>query len=319
MSEESQETQKKGNGAFVAIIILLFLMLGTMGYLWSSKNTQLSDCQLKNDELNADMQGMNEMMSEYVGTMSNDMKTDFRSMLSTYDELLAQDQTKADSLNAQKDRISELLAEVEQGKMSAYELFKARKEIETMKSIMRGYIVQIDSLNTLNLLLTDSLDYTTGVLQVTQEDRDRLEQETSDLNAQVAEGSKLQAYNFVSEGLKMKLNNTTTATTRAKNVVQIKASFTISANPITEAGNKPVYMQIITPEGKTLQSSSSNIIDVDGGSVAFSDQKIINYQNERVDIAIYYNLNGATLSKGNYKIKIYCQGSLVGTDSFTLK
>ena len=318
-TQETQETQKKGNGAFVAIIIILFLMLAGMAYMWSSKNGQHNECQLANDQLNADMAGMNEMMSGYIGTMSNDMKTDFKSMLATYDELLVQDATQADSLNAQKERINELLAEVEKGKMSAYQLFKAKQEIETMKSIMRGYIVQIDSLNTLNLQLTNNLDSTTTALHVTQEDRDRLAQEATDLAGQVAEGSKLQAYSFNSVGLKMKLNNTTTETSRAKSVVQIKSAFTISANPITTPGNKEVYLQVITPEGKTLQSSSSNIIETDNGSVAFSDKKTINYNNQRVDMAIFYNLGGVKLSKGNYKVNIYCQGALIGTDSFTLK
>ncbi len=316
---ENHETQKKGNGAFVAVIIILLLLLGVMGYLWSSKNGQLNECQNLNNALNADMEGMNEMMSGYLGTMSNDMKTDFTNMLSTYDALLEKDKSQADSINAQKERIQELLEKVERGNMNARQLFLARKEIETMKRIMRGYIVQIDSLNTLNLQLTNRLDSTSTQLTMTQEERDLAREEAEKQGALVKEGQKLQAFNFSSGGLKMKLNNTTTETNKARNTVEIKSAFTISENPITTPGAKTVYMQVITPEGKTLQSSSSNVISTSNGQVAYSDKKTIDYNNERVDLTIYYKLKGQEISKGNYKVKIYCQGDLIGSDSFTLK
>lgn len=316
---ELQEPQKKSNGGFVAVIILLLLMLGAMAYLWSSKNSALNQCENDNKMLNADMEGMNEMMSGYVGGMTNDIKTDFKNMLSTYDALLEKDASQADSINKQKAQIQDLLDKVERGNLSARQLFMARKEIETMKGIMRGYIVQIDSLNTLNLQLTNDLENTSTQLTATTSERDQYKTEAEASAEKVKIGSKLQAYGFNSGGLKMKLNNTTDETTKARNTVQIQSSFTLSENPITVPGKKTVYLQVITPEGKTLQSSSSNVTAIDGGSVAYSDKKVIDYQNQMIDMAIFYKLNGEELSKGNYKVNIYCQGQLIGTDSFTLK
>ena len=319
MSEIEEKAQKNSNGAFVAIIIILLLGLGAMAYLWSSKNSDLNQCKTDNALLNSDMDGMNEMMSGYIGGMSNDLKTDFKEMLNTYDVLLEKDKTKADSINKQKEVIAELLEKVEKGNMNARQLFAARKEIETMKQIMRGYIVQIDSLNTLNYKLTSDLQTTNTALSKTEGERDQYKTEAETSAEQVKKGSKLQAYNFSTVGLKMKLNNTTDETNRAKSTVQIKSSFTLSENPITPAGKKTVYLQVITPEGKTLQASSSNIVTTDAGSIPYSDKKEVDYQNERIDLAIYYRLNGEELSKGNYKVKVYCQGQLIGSDSFTLK
>jgi uncharacterized protein YpmS len=88
MSEE-MENPKKSNGAFITIIILLLLGLGYMAYLISDKKSQLNNCSNKNLALEADMKGMNEMMSGYLGSMSSDLKTDFKNMLQTYDALLA--------------------------------------------------------------------------------------------------------------------------------------------------------------------------------------------------------------------------------------
>mgnify|MGYP000291547274 CR=1 FL=1 len=33
----------------------------------------------------------------------------------------------------------------------------------------------------------------------------------------------------------------------------------------------------------------------------------------------YYNLKGGEAVKGNYKVKIFCDGGIIGTDGFTLK
>ena len=270
--------------------------------------------------LKSDMEGMNQMMAGYVGNMSNDLKTDFKNMLKTYDALIEKDKSKADSLNVQKEKIQSLIDQINKNKnMSASQLFQLRKENETLRGIMKSYVIQIDSLNTLNLKLTSDLDQTTTTLNTTKEERDMFKLDAEEKGAQVKKGSKLQAFGFGSVGLKMKLNNTTEVTKNARSVVQIKSSFTISENPITPSGKKIVYMQVINPDGKTMQTKSSNTVQTDLGNIAYSDKKEIDYQNERIDLAIYYDLKGEEALKGNYKVKIYCEGNLIGTDSFTLK
>lgn len=320
---EINETGKKSNGAFIGIIILLLIGLAAMAVLWSRKNSQLNDCVNENTMLKSDMDGMNQMMSGYVDNMSNDLKTDFKNMLKTYDALMQKDQSKADSIMLQKEKIVKLMDELDaaqrSGRLTANQLFQLRKENETLRSIMKGYVKQIDSLNTLNLKLTSDLDQTTTKLTTTTEERDQYKQDAEQKAEQVKKGSKLQAYNFTSVGLKMKLNNTTEETNRAKNVVQIKSTFTVSENPITTPGKKSVYMQVINPDGKTMQTRSSNTVSTDLGTIAYSDKKDIDYQNQRIDVSIFYDLKGEEAIKGNYKIKIYCDGNLIGTDSFTLK
>lgn len=320
MSELEETSQKKGNGTFTLILVFLLLGLGAMAYLWSKKNSELTDCMNENTTLKADMDGMNQMMSGYVDNMSNDLKTDFKNMLKTYDLLIEKDQSKADSINLQKEKIQSLINQMNRSKkMSASQLFQLRKENETLRSIMKSYVMQIDSLNTLNLKLTSDLDQTTTKLNSTAAERDQFKQDAQEKTEQVRKGSRLQAYGFNSKGLRMKLNNTTEETNKAKNVVQLRSSFTISDNPIAASGKKTVYMQIINPEGKTLQSKSSNTAQTELGMIAYSDKKEIDYQNERVDLSIFYDMKGEEAIKGNYKVKIYCDGNLIGTDSFTLK
>lgn len=314
---------KKNNGGFIAAILLLLLAVGFFAWLWSSKNSELNTCQNQNKELLADQDGMNQMMSGYVDNMSNDLRKDFQNMLETYDALIDKDVSKADSLNVQKARIEELMSQMNSlqrsNKLTASQLLALRKENQTLRGIMKGYVVQIDSLNTLNLNLNTRLDSTTTRLTNTTTERDQYKQDAELSAEQVKKGSKLQAFGFASSGLRMKLNNTTEETNKARNTVQIRSTFTISKNPITPAGRKTVYMQVIDPSGKTLQSRSSNVVKTDVGTLAYSDKKDIDYGNESIDLSIFYDLKGADASKGNYKVKIFVDGQLAGSDSFTLK
>ncbi len=318
MSEVETTPQKK-NGAYVLIIGLLLLGVGAMTYLWSSTKSQLADATLENEKLKQEIESMGGMLSNYTGDISGDIKADLKNMLSTYDALMEKDATKSVEIEEQKAKIQELLAKVESGKMTSRELALMKRENETLRKIMKGYVYQIDSLNTLNLQLNTDLDETRTTLSTTTSERDQFKQEAETSQQKVKAGSKLNAYGFSSVALRSKLNNTTTETTKAKSAVQFKSSFTIGANTIADGGRKTVYMQIIQPDGKVMQNKSSNVVSTEAGNIAFSDKKDIDYSNEAVDMAIFYDLREEEAQKGNYQVKIYCDGQLIGKDSFTLK
>lgn len=319
-STDFPETQKKGNGAYIAIIAVLLLVIGLMFYLLSSEKGKVKELTAQNEILEADMAGMNEMLSGYVGNISNDFKTDFKNMLATYDALLEQKGADSVEINEQKGKIEELQRKAESGqKMSAREVYTLKKEIETLRNIMIGYVKEIDALNTANLRLENDLDSTSSVLSTTQQDRDRLKDVSNAQEQTIGKAKKLSANGFTSGALRSKLNSTTTVTTKANGAVQLMSSFTISENSVATTGNKTVYMQITDPNGKIFQSRSSNSTSTESGEISYTDKKDINYAGNRIDVAIYHDLNGQEIAKGNYKVKIYCQGQLIGSDSFTLK
>lgn len=312
--------QKKGTGGYIAVIIILLLALGGMFFWLSAEKSKTNECSEQNAILEADMEGMNQMLQGYVGNLSNDLKTDFQNMLKTYDALLTKDKSQADSINAQKAKIQELIGQLESGrKFSARQLNELRKENETLRKIMKGYVLQIDSLNTLNLKLESDLDSTSTQLNITRDERDQVKQLAEEQGQTIDRAKRLQAYSFVSGALRSKINSTTTETTKARGAVQLMSSFTISENSVALKENKAVYMQITDPTGKIFQSRSSNIVKTEEGDVSYTDKKVINYVGDRVDVTIYYDLNGQEIPKGNYKVRIYCQGQLIGTDSFSLK
>jgi len=306
---------KKNSGFNTIITIVLLIAVGVLAYLWSSTKSELS-------ESNAQMQNLSAMLTDYTGEISQNLSTDLKNMLATYDALEKKskeqgnlNEEQASEIEAQRGQIQDLLKKVEQGKWTASELAKMRRENETLRTIMKGYVQQIDSLNTLNLRLSSDLDITRTELSSTASERDTYKQTAEEAAAKVKQGSKLQAYSFSSEALK----GNAKPTNKAKNTAQIKASFTVGANSIAEKGNKSVYLQVIKPDGTIFQNRASNVVSVGSETVAYSDKKDVDYTGEALNMAIYYDLRGEDAQKGNYEVKIYCDGQLIGADRFTLK
>ena len=318
---EIQETSKpKSNGVLLLVIIVLLSILAYLAFSLSKKNKELNTCSNSNKVLEADINGMNDMMSGYVGNLSHNLKSDFQQMLNTYDALKVKDSTQAIQVQEQKTKIQSLINQLNSGKkLSAQQIYTLKKENETLRSIMKGYVKQIDSLNTMNVKLSSDLETKTQELNVTSSERDQYRVQAEESATLVKKGSKLQALGFNSGALRMKLNNTTEPTNKAKSAVQIKSAFTISANSLAKAGNKRVYLQITTPDGRILQGKENYVVNTDAGTIPYSDKKDIDYNNENLDVTIYYDLKDGDAMKGNYKVKIYCDGQSIGSDSFTLK
>ncbi len=318
MSEMEPQTQKKSGLTTLGLLILL-VVAGAMTFLWSNTKSKLGDSEKSNNELKAQISSLEGMLSDYTGEVSDDLRKDLKNMLATYDLLKKQDASKASVIEEQQAEIQALLSKVESNKWTAGELAKMKRENETLRNIMKGYVRTIDSLNTLNIQLNTDLDVTRKELTSTSSERDQFRQEAETSAAKVKEGSKLSAYSISTIALRSKLNDMTAETTKAKNTIQIRSTFTIGANPITQKGRKTIYMQVIKPDGSSFQRSQANVISTDIGSVAYSDKKEIDYNGEAVNMAIYYDLRGEEAQKGNYQVRLFADGQLIGKDSFTLK
>ena len=172
--ETQPQTPQKSNSFYFIFIFILLAGLAGLTLAWSRQRAALNTCNNKNSALLSDMADMESALSGYTGSMKQDLKQDLQQMLRNYNKLIEKDASKADSLNAQKAQITSLLQKLDRSKMTARELVKARKENETLRSIMRSYARTIDSLNTLNLRLESDLDSTSTELGLTKEQRDAL-------------------------------------------------------------------------------------------------------------------------------------------------
>lgn len=318
---ENKETAKKRDGVYILMILLLLGLSAALGFLIVNKNRKIAACQNDYQIALNDLQGMEEMLSGYVDIEKGDMRNELRQMLRMYDDALLKNDSNRDSIEFQKAKINDLLVELDsQKKRSAREIYSLKKETETLRGIMKDYVRQIDSLFTVNTGLRNELTQTSTQLSSVTTERNQLQDKASNLESQVQTGSKLSAYAITTVTLTYKtIGSGLKENNRAGKVDKIRSCFTLSENTLTKAGKKFIYMQIIGPDGRVLSSSSANVVAINGVNTLFTERKEVDYNNQSIDVCIYYDVTQAELGKGNYAVKFFCDGNQIGSDSFTLR
>lgn len=324
MSETIETNEKqKSTGLYILIIIALLLLSAFLGWKLSSKNKEINELNLLKTELEQERDAMSEMLYDQGLAAGEDLKENLQNMLADYETMEALNTDLNDSIAGEKQKIVNLLAELEKEKKNkkyyASKVFKLEKETETLRSIMKDYVRTIDSLNTENLTLKTDLTNTRNDLTTVIKDRDILQDKAEDLSKKVSEGSKLSALSIVSEGIRERSSGSYKETDRASRATHIRSCFTIAANKIASAGNKTIYMRVLDQNGNTLYTSSGNTFSTeDGKSLVYSDKKAINYQNSVIDVCIFHKLSNE-IESGNFVAELWCEGAKIGSNSFSLK
>jgi len=308
------------------IILLLIIALGYTGYLISNLNKenhdiskQLSNLLLENDEMNQILINEDALSSSKTEKLKDNLKL----MLSSYDSLELSNTMVLDSINQQREKINSLLSKVEKlngkSKRDWKKIFSLKKEAETLRGIMKGYIHTIDSLNTLNINLSNSLTEKTDKLTKISNQNTVIKKQNKDLQKKVALGGVLQAGNVSVTAVRIRNSGSQSETTRASKTNMIKACFSLLENKLSQAGDKEIYIRVIDQSSKTLQSETPiSINNSNGGEIEISSKRTVNYQNESMDVCIYHEII-EVLGAGNFKVEIYNDGFLIGNSSFALR
>ena len=150
---EEESATENYNKIYLGAILVLILGIGIVTYLWTSERKNLAQCENISSNNQDTIREFKKIFTEYQGEITTDLKSDLRRMMDTYDQLIIQDASKADSLNAQNEMLQAQLDKIEKlqrsNNFSVSQMMKLREENETLRGIMRGYVEEIDSLNTL--------------------------------------------------------------------------------------------------------------------------------------------------------------------------
>ena len=308
------------------IILLLVVCLGYTGYLISSLNKEnheiskeLSSLLMENNEMNKIL--LNE--DALSASKASNLKDNLKLLLVSYDSLELSNTMVVDSINQQREKIKTLMTKVDKlnskSKKDWRSIFKLKKEAETLRGIMKGYIHTIDSLNTLNINLSNTLTEKTNKLNTVSSENQKYKKQNKDLQSKVALGAVLQAGNVTVSAIRIRNSGTQSETTRAAKTNTIKACFTLLENKLSKAGDKNIYIKVVDPNQKTLLSKNPiNIMNSDGENLELSSKRIVNYQNENMDLCIFHEIE-KVLQPGNYKVEIYNDGYFIGESSFALR
>jgi len=304
---------------------LLVTALIIVGLIAAFLAWELSAFNKQNKNYEEEIAGMEAMMAGngMNALMEDDIAGSLKNLLNEYNSVTTDNSELNDSIAIQKQKVALLLQEIENSeksrKYTARELYKMRKEAETLRKVMKNYVHKVDSLNTLNLELQATIKVKDQTISTVKGERDEFKERTENLSKTVEMGSKLQILGLSAEAIRIRTSGSFTETSRSKRADQVKACFTIVANSIAEKGSKMFYMRVISPEGVVLTNTKSSQITVNGESIEVSVGRAVDYQGKAVDFCVFYEKATDELPKGDYKVEIYSEGLKVGTSTFGLK
>ncbi len=280
----------------VLLIILVIALACAIGYLGYTYNDLKKQSEIEKAELTRQREKLeSELMEIY----------------SEYDSLKSENDTMNLKLQAEQDRIERLL------KINANNVYKIRmyeKELQTIRQVLRSYVVQIDSLNMANQELRAENLEVLQQLRRSETERRELTQVKEDLTNKVEIASVLSAKNIVISALR---NEKGRETDRYDKVIRLRVCFTLRENPILEPGPKVIYMRIARPDDVIL-TSGVNFFEFEGEQIVYTATREVSYENVDVDLCIYWQ-NDGQLVPGNYNLNLYSDGYKIGSSTFALK
>ena len=275
------------------LIVVAVALAGDLAYIWYDKSNLVKELTIDKEELTAQM---------------IDLQNDYASLSSDYDMINSQ-------LDSSREEVSQLIERIKKteatnrSKMRQYE-----KELGTLRSIMRSYIVQIDSLNTLNKKLTADAAAARREAAESRKKQAELTKTVESLSGQVAAGSVIKA-----RGLKIEAyNSSDKVTDRSSRVVRLLTTLSLVENDLAPRGPVRVYIRVKGPDGILLTNSVQRTFEFEGEPMICSASREVDYQGKEVELSIYLN-DIAGYVKGIYTVEAYTEQSLLGSSELMLR
>jgi molecular chaperone GrpE (heat shock protein) len=194
------------------------------------------------------------------------------------------------------------------------EIQRLKKELETLRQILKTYIIQIDSLNRLNQELQTENIQIKQQYQETSRTLNQITREREELSHKVSLAAKLDAININVKAV----NDRGKEQKRLSRSTRFVISFTIAKNITAEPGERIIYVRIMTPDGNVLTKNPSDTFPFENGNLQYSIKRIIEYGGEEMPVTVYWNIE-EFLMPGTYKVDIFADGNHIGSYSFTMQ
>jgi len=246
------------------LVVVAVALVAVLGYVWSQKSSLISELEDEKRDLTEQMESL---------------QNDYATLSSDYDSINSQLDTSRAEVADLLERIKKTNA-TNRAKMRQYE-----KELGTLRSIMRNYIVQIDSLNTLNHKLTAEAAAARREAAASKAESAQLSQQVENLTGQVAAGSVIKA-----RGLHIAAyNSSDKVTDRSSRTVRLLTSLSLVENDLAPKGPVRVFIRVKDPDGIILTNSNRSSFTFNGETMVASASRRVDYEGSEVDLSIYLN------------------------------
>ncbi len=308
-----EEREKKDNGlkkvvyALSAAVVVLLGIFGYQQYKMSKVRSIVNEDGSKGGSFFALVEELNDEKKDLVSQLET-LQSDYENLSSEYDSINSQ-------LDTSRAEIAQLLENIKKtdatnrAKMRQYE-----KELGTLRSIMRNYIVQIDSLNTLNHQLTAEVASVRKEAADSKRANEELSQQVENLSGQVAAGSVIKA-----RGVSLyAYNSQDKETDRSSRTVRLMTTLSLVENDLAPKGPVTVYIRVKDPEGIILTNSVRTSFKLGGETLVASASREVDYEGREVDLSIYLN-DIAEYVKGVYTVEAFTEKGRLGSAELMLR
>lgn len=283
----------------IPIIIVGLLLVGGIAYLAYSLNMQKEE---------------NKAMQELAELDKKEMENEYQQFAMQYSEMKTQinNDSIVAQLTAEQEKTQQLLEELKRTKSNdAREISRLKKELATVRAVLRSYVLEIDSLNRLNQNLTYENNRMKGQYAEATRQIEGLNTEKASLSEKVAIAAQLDAI-----GINLQMKDKRSKTTeKLKKAKTLQLNFSIARNVTAQSGMKTVYVRITSPTGATLAGGGS--FSYENRNLECSMKRTFEYNGNETPITLYWNINQAMV-QGNYKVSIFADGNMIGSKSFNL-
>ena len=259
----------------------------------------------------------NEEMMQLFEIEKAEMEDEYSTFATQYDEMqiLISNDSLVAQLEREKLRTQQLLEELRATKASnAAEITRLKKELKTVRTVMRSYVVQIDSLNQVNEKLTKENKRVRNQYAEVTKKVETLQEEAKNLSDKVTLAAQLDATNIRIQPR----NKKGKATTSVKNVIKFAIDFTIVKNITAATGERTIYVRITKPDGTVLTKNSNHTFKYENTQLEYSIKKLIEYTGEEQSVTVYWDVE-EFLNSGEYTVYLFSDGVMIGEKSFVLE
>jgi len=288
----------KIKGLIATIVVLLLLAVGAGLFIWKQQQQITVMAEQFSLEKESLFDEYNELSLQYEGykfSVGNDSLV----------ELLQNEQVK----------VQRLLEELRTVKSTnAKRIGELKKELDLLRTIMRGYVRQIDSLSIANQQLKEENVKVNRRYEQEKANVSRLSKEKDQLTERVTMAAKLET-----SGIRVAaLNSKGKETNKISRAEQLAVSFNIVRNITAPVGEKTIYLRIMKPDNDVLMKSRDHLFSYEGKSINYSSRRVIEYEGEEVPVTIYWDIE-EYLSPGEYRVYIFADSHIIGQRAFTLE
>lgn len=241
---------------------------------------------------------------------------DYSELAIEYDSIQTNNQEINTHLDRERERVSQLLEEIRTMKSAnAAQISQYKKELSSLRNVMRSFVVQIDSLNARNQVLSQENREVKQQYSQIKDSYSELSKEKENLVQKVEIAARLETFGIKALGL----NNRGKETNKASRTVKLSVCFTLLKNVTTPVGEKKIFMRIARPDGALLYHSETDLFQFEDSQINFSVSRSVEYGGENIDVCMFYGADEGELMIGIYTIDLFADGKQIGSAKLELK